>query len=598
MRQPTDIDLLDDDLLDDFYDVGSLLRGRAYAIEDRVRLINTSEDEITATCRGSGNSNYFVQIVWSTAASSSTPRASSFVDLHDSCSCPLGGSCKHCVAVIVTARRRSDRVPEASGSSPALDWRKTLRDVTRAVPEDSQETTGLALQFAVIIPRATRFISGNPRVSLRPMRIGKSGKWIKTGASWRDVSTPNCSTLKDVDPLQRAALRSLTLTTGTNRYYLDSDALSLAQFSSDFWYHLELAIEAGVELIPATNNHSVELSPTPARASIDLSSDDTGSLSGSVEFILDDKPYPIARDDVGLIGSPAHGVWISEGTKLRLAPLSVALHPTVQRLATVGELIVPAADVGEFLDKYQPELARHALVESSDGSVQITKTQFEGFVVSIERTAITAADVSWSVRYRRGDRTSRHPLRSTEGRGRDRLAEAVAIKALRVPEHLLPQLFSTDGLPNDLQISGPPIISLFAEVIPWLESEPDVEVEFTGAHPALREATEDPLISLTVTDSQAKRDGNDWFNLDVMVSIEGETIDFVSLFAALSMDEETLILPSGTWLSLDRPEFAKLQELIDEAQSLAEPGGDGAARINRFQSSWWDELTSLGVVAK
>ncbi|MEZ5269511.1 MAG: hypothetical protein R2789_13430 [Microthrixaceae bacterium] len=37
-------------------------------------------------------------------------------------------------------------------------------------------------------------------------------------------------------------------------------------------------------------------------------------------------------------------------------------------------------------------------------------------------------------------------------------------------------------------------------------------------------------------------DRNDWFDLAVEVSVDGETIEFARLFSALSNDEELLVL--------------------------------------------------------
>jgi len=90
---------------------------------------------------------------------------------------------------------------------------------------------------------------------------------------------------------------------------------------------------------------------------------------------------------------------------------------------------------------------------------------------------------------------------------------------------------------------------------------------------------------------------NDWFDLSVPVTVGDEPVEFSRLFTALSRGEPCLVLDSGTWVDLDRPELDRLRELIEEARGLAEPVGDGTVRINRFQSSWWDELTALGVVA-
>ncbi|HET9770114.1 MAG TPA: DEAD/DEAH box helicase, partial [Acidimicrobiia bacterium] len=165
-----------------------------------------------------------------------------------------------------------------------------------------------------------------------------------------------------------------------------------------------------------------------------------------------------------------------------------------------------------------------------------------------------------------------------------------------------------DGRPADATVSGPAVVALLTEALPWLEEKAGVLVELGGDQPTLREATGDPLVSFAVTDPsgpdggpdgrRAGEDGNDWFDLGVEVSVDGQVVDFARLFAALDRGDEALILPSGTWLRLDRPELDRLRQLIDEARGLAEPTTGAAARLNRFQASWWDELTGLGVVAR
>jgi SNF2 family DNA or RNA helicase len=68
------------------------------------------------------------------------------------------------------------------------------------------------------------------------------------------------------------------------------------------------------------------------------------------------------------------------------------------------------------------------------------------------------------------------------------------------------------------------------------------------------------------------------------------------LFAALAQGQEHLILDSGTWFSLDRPELQALRRLIEEARSLQDHESD-QLRISRWHAGLWEELVSLGVVA-
>ncbi len=159
------------------------------------------------------------------------------------------------------------------------------------------------------------------------------------------------------------------------------------------------------------------------------------------------------------------------------------------------------------------------------------------------------------------------------------------------------ELVEGDVTHMHLGLSGADVVVLLTEVVPWLEANAGIEVEVRGDQPMLSDAIDAPLISLAVTDGSDRSDGNDWFDLHVEVTVDGQTVDFASLFAALHRDDPLLILPSGTVLRIDQPELTKLRALIDEARGLAEPDGQGVAQVNRFQTSWWDELVELGVVA-
>ena len=329
----------------------------------------------------------------------------------------------------------------------------------------------------------------------------------------------------------------------------------------------------------------------------------TGAVTLPTAFTLDDEPLPLddgaqrpdRRARPTACGSAA-------AAALHLVPFAAPLHPAVARLAATGALTVPADDVDELLDVYQPALARHATVASSDGSVTITTSRFDGLVARrrthrARRRGHRAGRRATAA----GERTAHHrccvPGGAQPGRGRGGRGDRRAGTARPTCSPASP---TATARRVTLRLGAGDAITLLTEVVPWLEAK-GVDVEVVGDHPTLREATEDPLISLTVTDGDGERrgaDGNDWFDLDVEVSVDGQAVDFATLFTALDRGDEVLILPSGTWLRLDRPELARLRELIDEARGLADPTGDGVGRINRFQISWWDELAALGVVTE
>ena len=63
----------------------------------------------------------------------------------------------------------------------------------------------------------------------------------------------------------------------------------------------------------------------------------------------------------------------------------------------------------------------------------------------------------------------------------------------------------------------------------------------------------------------------------------------------LARGHEQLILDSGTWFRLDRPELEALRALVEEARSLQDQPSD-PLRISVLHAGLWDELAALGVV--
>jgi SNF2 family DNA or RNA helicase len=110
--------------------------------------------------------------------------------------------------------------------------------------------------------------------------------------------------------------------------------------------------------------------------------------------------------------------------------------------------------------------------------------------------------------------------------------------------------------------------------------------------PDYRQAVGAPSISLAALERPGSRD---WFDLSVTVTIDDEAVPFDALFRALVLGEEILVLPSGTYFALDRPELQRLRHLIEEARGLQESATDGLG-LSRFQTDLWAELEDLGVV--
>ena len=139
---------------------------------------------------------------------------------------------------------------------------------------------------------------------------------------------------------------------------------------------------------------------------------------------------------------------------------------------------------------------------------------------------------------------------------------------------------------------GMSAVRFVTDLLPALEATDGIEVERIGALPDYKEAAAAPVVSLGGSHSA----DNDWFDLTITVTVGGEEVPFAELFVALAGGQSHLILPSGTFFSLDREELRELAHLITEARGLRDDPGEGV-RLSRFQASLWEDFQRLGVVS-
>lgn len=602
------------------YDPRSVERGIRYAAEGRVELIDMGDDWASGDVAGTRSTPYQVELDWR--------QTSRGISIKDDCTCPLGGSCKHAVALIVEIARSAPLTtppsPRTQTTGPAQraqdmlfsdpgrgrqpahqpsrqparpSWRTALHGIDE---DDADSSVGLpmALQFAINAPAPTRSdASPAPQLTVRPLRLSKKGKWIKSGCTWREVTSGYAWDLQDVDETHLAALQALAAPCRDLSYSTGGGPVVMDRLGPGVWRGLRRAQEVGVALLDE-NGDPVVLSDVEARVAVDMTTMDDGAVSLTTGFALGDQTPPDSPPFT--VGTPPHGLFTFSLRRLELIPLDRQVPAALAPLLGRAPLEVPADDVDEFLDYFHPNLSRVARVGSSDGSVTIATPVLDRFVAQIDHVAVDVAHLRWGVRYRRGQRSRVFPMRSFNTAGRDLDAEAALLADLELPTDLMADLVDHAGHPRDLRTHGSDTITLLTQVAPWLTERDQVDVEIRGDAPQLRKAEHDPLISLGVSDGAgsagADAANTDWFDLSVQVSIDGEPVEFAQLFRALALDEPVLVLPSGTWMSLDRPELDRLRILIEEAQGLVDHDGEGAIRINPFQVDFWQELTSLGVV--
>ena len=126
-----------------------------------------------------------------------------------------------------------------------------------------------------------------------------------------------------------------------------------------------------------------------------------------------------------------------------------------------------------------------------------------------------------------------------------------------------------------------------ARLLPRLAELDRLRVETVGEAPAYRELVEAPMLTVSAVESER----TDWFDIGVIVTVEGKKVPFGPLFSALSHGRRKLLLIDGSYLSLTHPVFEPLRELIEEAGSLHE--WETGVAIHRTQASLWSEFEDL-----
>jgi len=192
------------------------------------------------------------------------------------------------------------------------------------------------------------------------------------------------------------------------------------------------------------------------------------------------------------------------------------------------------------------------------------------------------------------------------GAVRDRAAERVAVEGA-TSVHAVRGATWRDStgylhLATHLELKGVDAARFVTEQLEQLEADEHVVVAVEGELATYEEVTSAPVIRIGTDDQEG--DGHrrrvddgptDWFDLRISVEVDGEAVPFEPLFAALAEGDEVMLLDSGAWFRLDRPELRRLKELIEEAREIADPSS-GGLRLSPHHVDFWDELVALGVV--
>lgn len=530
------------------------------------------------------------------------------------CTCPVGSNCKHMLAALLVANEQRVRArlrlpaPERRPTKPKEPaWRSALTEILSPgeTPAGPARRLRLGLQFELRDLDAhkrskygleyARLHREGAKLGIRPVsQSPDTGRWTRGSLSWSTFGRRDYTgsfepgqfrVLQQIQPLQ--------LADGGNYWRPNDPWIYLDDFNSPLWWTvLGEARAAGIELVATKKNARIHVAEL-AEVGLDVRRADDGDLTVTPSLAFDGERVPTSA--AGAIGD--HGVYaaLRNGSDelIVLARTPRTLNDRELALLRRREQIaVPEADQKTFFAELYPDLARTLDVTSSDGSVELPRVEPPVLVLTGTFAPNDRLRLAWHWEYRAGDDVRQLPLYSAlrEGHVRDDAAEAAVVD--RVVSALEDSVLSSKAL-GDTTLTDLDTADFVERTLPELREVEGLEVVLRGDQPDYRRLDGTPELVLSAVESEKR----DWFDLGLMVTVEGRKVAFQDIFVALAKGRTKIMLPDKTWFRIDRPEILRLKELIEESHELREWQAEGGApkppRLSLYQAGLWDEIAEL-----
>ena len=584
---------------------GAFQRGLDYARKGRVRGIGVAGngDIISAQSKGSG-AHIYQTMVFRKQHDQRSPEA-----WVGNCSCPVGANCKHVAALLITARSLAQEEPHvAAPAGQVAPWESRLAGLLRL-----ERTPRRRMALEIIDDPGSMW--GNPAgPSMLPLIEGKRG-WNRQGASWSQIASGGLD--DEVDPEVIGVLRELAGMAGGYGFYYADDRVSLVTAPAHVWEVLRRGVAAGLTLTTAQRHGRPVHLAEGLRGGVHLIREGDGGVVVAPALEIDDveeinrQQVPGIELDLTLmpIGDPVHGfyTWMP-GRELLLMPIEPRPTEALSRLL-LGEretITIPAGDVERFETEHLEALTRALPVLSADASIRLPRPTTLRAALAVHVDADEHhLTTEWSIRYVSEDGEVRHGhgvgdlAEAAEGRIEDGAAgrdvEGETRLAREVLNRLLPLAVQHPAVWHPLDLRGMATARFMTETLPVLRELEAFDVEVDDDVPDYREAADAPVITTSVSDDE---DRPDWFSLSVRVHVGEEEIPMAPLMAAVAAGEPEVLLESGTWVSIDRPEIEALARLMEEGRELADPQAQGELRVSALHAGYYEVLESLGVIGR
>ncbi len=551
----------------------TMARARAYARDGStsspdIQRLTETEVEAVAFVAGSGQATYVVHLRAADRAGRLT--------VATSCSCPVGYQCKHGAALALVLGAAFQPAHAAAG------WEHSLGQLVSGLEElapSPTELPGVALAFTHTVARsAHRYVPRGTELRLRPMRPGAKQAWVKSGLDWSDIASSR--TQHRYDAAQLEVLTELADALAARRTYWTSDEPAVQEFGPTLVPLLGRAVEAGITLLPVPPLTQISLHGEPLELVLDVSADHAGTVITS-GLAHDDRLWH--GDDLLVWGDPAHSAALLDGGRLVLGRLARRLPAGPVGVLRSGRPVTIPSEVDA--EDHLRRLMRLSTLTSSDASVELPEPVLPRLRLTVTWASSQEASLSWSWLY-----------------GEDAVldADTHALRDRAAERRLLDRLPQRPDL-SPRSVTGVDVLHLALLELPAWRAAEEVEVVEVDA-PDFREAEAGPEISFDVPDNPvehttATSEHQDWLDLEVVITVEGERVALAEALAAITLGHEFLVLPSGLFVRTDRPEFEKLADVVRAAAELHDRSeDDDRVKVGRHDLGLWAQLAELGVV--
>ncbi|WP_228484814.1 DEAD/DEAH box helicase [Microbacterium cremeum] len=504
-----------------------------------------------------------------------------------SCTCPMQFDCKHAVATLLAGNRLAESSPAHTTS-----WRSVLAP-TDAAPRRPTTALALGVELRQRVRRGAstwapaRIESASARglhqygtdvlVGLRPLeRSARSDAWIKGAVSWDALRRPTTT----YDPAQArwfAELHSIGRDVRTFGAFSDvSEWLTLDDVESSLlWPHLATAGAHGIPLVATKRTMTVAVADT-ATLALRAGRTTSGVEVAPVVTIDGEAVDAAALRPIGRTGLYRFTV---QGERIGIVLAELPLpDPAPAVLAARAPVSVPSAEADEFVRDHLPRIARRIAVTAA--GIEVPALPRPALVVRVRFAPSHRLDWELAWRYGGDDPVGIDAPRTPD---RDvRVEDEIRGRVEAAWRDASPTAYAHAG-----SLSGLDAAEFASRLLPVLEAEADVDVVISGERPRYRELAGDPRIEVTTAESTDP----DWFDLGVIVTIDGRRIPFGALFTALSRGRKKLLLSDGAYFSLSHPSLQRLRDLIEEAGDLDE--WETGPRLSRYQTALWADFEDV-----